>query len=367
MSARSFLFAGGGTGGHIYPALAIAEELLDLDPSLHVEFACSTRAIDAQVLSGAALRDQPPTFTPIPAQPLGLRPRALRRFLGSWGPSVRAVRARLRAMPNPTLVAMGGFVAAPAAQAARAQRAPVVLVNLDAVPGKANRWIGSHAGRAYSAARVDRPGWNVVPPIVRRGARAPGTPEHCRESLGLAPGKPTLLVTGASQGAASINHAVVAWLESLGESARAWQVIHQTGAGAEDGVRAAYERLGIHALVREFLSPMGPAWGAASLAVARCGAGTVGEAWANAVPAIFLPYPHHRDQHQRLNALPLVECGGAVLVEDLVDPARTVDRLRAHDGLLLEPGALGERRRALESLGPADGSIRVARGLLEGP
>ncbi len=366
MHPRAFVFAGGGTGGHIYPALAIAEQLLALDPNVRIAFLCSTRPLDAEILNGESLAGRPCAFTPIRAFPFSPRPLALARFVRNWGGGVRASRAVLRDLGgrDATLIAMGGFVSAPAARAARAQRSRLVLVNLDAVPGRANRWIASMTREIYSAAPVTRPGWTVVPPIVRNAAIAPETRDRCRQRLELDPRTPTLLVTGASQGAESIN----AMLRALAPQLRAWQVIHQTGKTGVEPTRDAYRSAGVHALVEPFFREMGLCWGAADLAVSRAGAGSVGEAWANAVPTIFLPYPHHKDQHQAFNARPLIDAGAARLVTDHIDPARnTQDAGKRLLELLASPAALGAMRECFRSLGPADGASRIAAALLQRP
>src|SRR5690606_17160522 len=110
-------------------------------------------------------------------------------------------------------VAMGGFVAAPCAQAARVEKVELALVNLDAVPGKANRWIARRADRVLTAADVGPPEWARIGAIVRRQALAPGSPAACRAALGLDPDRPVLLVTGASQGARSLNELMVELVE----------------------------------------------------------------------------------------------------------------------------------------------------------
>jgi UDP-N-acetylglucosamine--N-acetylmuramyl-(pentapeptide) pyrophosphoryl-undecaprenol N-acetylglucosamine transferase len=348
---RVFVFAGGGTGGHIFPALAIAEHLGDA----RCVFVCSDRPLDAEIL-----RKERAEFRAIPAKPMGLRPRAVVRFLKSWGPSVRASRAVIRECggSSVTVVAMGGFVAAPAAQAAHAERVPVVLVNMDAVPGKANRWIARRASRIVTSAPAPDETWERVPPIVRAAARASGNPAQCRAALGLDAASRTLLVTGASQGARSINQLVVSLVRDQRRLFDGWQVIHQTGAGEDAAVASAYREAGIAAVVRPFLDTMGLAWGAADLAVSRAGAGSVAEAWANAVPTLFLPYPYHRDQHQRRNAEPLVTAGAAVIETDPVIGGRGAGPTLS--GLLESGSRRGTMRQAYQALGPADGARRIA-------
>jgi UDP-N-acetylglucosamine:LPS N-acetylglucosamine transferase len=111
---------------------------------------------------------------------------------------------------------------------------------------------------------------------------------------------------------------------------------------------------------------MGQAWGAADLAVSRAGAGSVAEAWANRVPTLFLPYPYHKDQHQRFNAAPLVDAGGAVLADDLIDPARNVAGAgKTLLELMASPDRRSSLRAALTRLGPADGADRIAAALCE--
>jgi UDP-N-acetylglucosamine--N-acetylmuramyl-(pentapeptide) pyrophosphoryl-undecaprenol N-acetylglucosamine transferase len=365
-TAGVFLFAGGGTGGHIFPALAISEEITRLDPAARSIFLCSDRPLDAEIL-----RRAPVDFRVVPAKPFGLFPGRLIRFAGSWGAAIRTVRAAIRDARKgggePTLVAMGGFVAAPAAQAARAERCPVVLVNLDAVPGKANRWIARRAERVFTAAPVAKAGrWTEVPPIVRSSARTGRDPAECRSRLGLDPQRPTLLVTGGSQGARSINTLIARLLGDQPALFAGWQVIHQCGRDEEQPARAAFDAARIPAIVRAFIDEMGMAWGAADLAVSRAGAGSVAEAWANGVPTLFLPYPYHRDEHQRANTEVLVRAGAAIVAKDRIDPAHNLaDAGKTLADLIRDSARRVAMRVAFAGLGPADGAERVARALLK--
>jgi UDP-N-acetylglucosamine--N-acetylmuramyl-(pentapeptide) pyrophosphoryl-undecaprenol N-acetylglucosamine transferase len=193
-------------------------------------------------------------------------------------------------------------------------------------------------------------------------------PGECRRGFLLHPDRPTLLVTGGSQGASSINRFLVAFARARASALTGWQVIHQTGASGPDAERdevaAVYRDLEIPAHVTEFLEDMGRAWGAADLCVCRAGAGNVGEAWATRTPCVFMPYPFHKDAHQRANALPLVQAGAAVLAHDAVDPGANLEEAgSALAELLADPAARAGLRAALESLGPADGAQRVARAI----
>jgi UDP-N-acetylglucosamine--N-acetylmuramyl-(pentapeptide) pyrophosphoryl-undecaprenol N-acetylglucosamine transferase len=370
-SNRAFVFAGGGTGGHIFPNLAIAEQLESLlGRRPRCVFAVSARPLDAQIL-----RDESRAFEVIPAEPFVLRPRGFLKFLNSWGRSVRAARVLLQKLKREhgrvDVVATGGFVSAPVAQAARVERVPVTLVNLDATPGRANRWIARHAVRVFTAAEAPGVDWPVIRPLVRAAATAPGDARACRARLGLDPDRPVLFVTGASQGAGTINKLLVALIERHAPDfvARGWQVIHQTGPRTDakdiENSRGAMKSAGILAIVEAFFREMGVAWGAADLAISRSGAGSVAEAWANATPSVFLPYPYHKDQHQRANAAALVRAGACVVEDDLIDPEKNAGRAGATLLELMRDDAKREAMRAaLKSLGPADGANTVARALV---
>ncbi|HLP83043.1 MAG TPA: glycosyltransferase, partial [Phycisphaerales bacterium] len=316
------------------------------------------------------LADRPATFTPISAHPFIARPKPLVRFMWNWGGAVRATRQiiqQARARGPVVLVATGGFVAAPAAQAARVERVPILLVNLDAVPGKANVWISKRATRIVTAAPAEGFAWEAVPPIVRAQAVGALSPEGARTKLGLDPAKTVLLVTGGSQGASSMNQLMLAMLAQHQDAFAGWQVLHQTGKDApESALREAYAAAGVPAIVTPFVDGLGVWWNAATLALARSGAGNVAEVWANRVPAIFMPYPYHKDQHQKINAKTLVAAGGAVVHTDHIDAATNVKDAGAAMAILLRDQAkIGAMRASLDKLGPADGAERVARMAIE--
>ncbi len=367
MSATTYIFAGGGTGGHIYPALAIAEHLAQIAPDAEFKFIISERDIDRQILGETLLRGVNPPFVTLPALPFGGGLRGLWRFRKAWKPSVvqaGELIAPCKARGPTHLVAMGGFVAAPAAAAAKAAGVPITLVNIDAVPGKANRLIARDAARVLSTYKIPQyPRWEPIPPIVRQIAIAPFPPADCRLKLGLVADAPTLLITGASQGARTINNAIILYAQAHADDLRAKgvQIIHQTGAGDDQAARLGYQTADLPAVVRPFFKEMGLAWGAADVAIARAGAGSVAEAWANAVPTIFMPYPHHKDQHQRQNAQFLVDAGGALVLDDLTDARANVAALEKILPSFLDRSSMSSRRKALRALPPPDGGVRVAQ------
>ncbi|MFG0330520.1 MAG: glycosyltransferase [Phycisphaerales bacterium] len=363
-----FIFAGGGTGGHLTPGLAIFERLREMEPSSRALFLCSDRPLDAKLLAKAGV-----DFEPMPARSPAIRPfpTAPLRFVRGWRTSRRLATRRLHAAIEGgapiVVVAMGGFVAAPVAAAGRAAAVPVALVNLDAAPGRANRWIADRADAVWSAVATTSgtPFNEVVGMPIRRSALAPAERDACRSRLGLDPDRSTLLITGASQGADSLNKFIVEFARERRQALDGWQILHLTGPGRDEAVRCGYAGAGVEAQIIPFLDEMGLAWGAADLAISRAGASSVAEAAANAVPTIFAPYPWHKDEHQRLNAEPLVETGGAWLVRDAVDEPGNLESIGPLlERLLSDRNEIAQARAALERRPPIDGAAGVASRLL---
>ncbi|MBT8485116.1 MAG: UDP-N-acetylglucosamine--N-acetylmuramyl-(pentapeptide) pyrophosphoryl-undecaprenol N-acetylglucosamine transferase [Phycisphaerales bacterium] len=359
------LFAGGGSGGHLSPALAVWERLRESTPSVRAIFACSERAIDARMLLAAET-----DFRPLPARPAALRPGGLVRFIDGFRRSRRQVRGWMRAEPIDVVLALGGFVAAPVVAAARDERVPVILLNLDDPPGRANRWIARRSDDVWSAIglRGDPSFASRITGLPLRHCAVAG-PERtagvCRTQLGLAPDRLTLLVTGASQGAKSLNTLMEVIASRASKLLRGWQVLHLSGPRDETTLREHYAAAGIPARVIPFLDEMGLAWGAADVAISRAGANSVAEIVANAVPTLFLPYPYHRDQHQRNNARPLVDAAAARLETDRIEADANLTAIRpVLSEMLLSAPVRARLRRNLEALRGGDAAADVARGLL---
>ena len=357
--------AGGGSGGHIYPNLAVLEALehrLGAD-AVSARFLVSTRAIDRSILEA----ERRP-FSVIPAMPVQLRPLAMARLVFGWGRAVRAARTAIREHRSQVVLATGGFVSAPVSFAARAEGVPFVLLNLDAVAGKANRFSARSAAvrlTTVTGPRVPAP-WEAIRPVVRASALTLGTPAECRERLGLDPDRLTLLVTGGSQGARSINQMMARLTRDAPKPFKDWQILHQCGTGDSAEQQAAYGRAWANAVCVDYIDDMASAWGAADLAVARCGAGTVSEIWAARVPSVLLPYPYHRDNHQALNAERLSIADAAIIHTDRIEAEANV--AEAGDTILelmQDEQARLAMRSAFDQLGPTDGAETVAGRVIE--
>jgi UDP-N-acetylglucosamine--N-acetylmuramyl-(pentapeptide) pyrophosphoryl-undecaprenol N-acetylglucosamine transferase len=334
----------------VYPALAIAERLAERPDAPQLHFFASDRAVDAAILNEAKA-----SFTALPVRPIPSRPWRLPGFLLAYWRSKRLARRRLEELEARCVVSTGGFVSGPVVAAAHAMGLRVILVNLDAVPGKANRHVARRCTQVFSV--YPTPVFGRATPIglpLRRAALAATDPGECRRWLGLEVDRPTLLITGASQGAGSLNDLMLELASRPGfaslfaargqGAASGWQVLHLAGAGKAEALKREYDSRQVRAVVMDFCHQMGLAWGAADLAISRAGAGSVAEIAANGVPALFLPYPHHKDQHQRHNARPLVEAGAALMAEDRIDPRANADALLP---LLTELMRSAEARRAM--------------------
>ena len=360
----SIVLAGGGTGGHIAPGIAIAERIAEIAPQYERVFACSTRPVDASMLENAGA-----DFTPIPAEGLSPRPLKLMRFVRAFVAGRAAARELLAERGTRVVVALGGYVTGPVVAAAMAMRVPVLLVNLDATPGKANRWVAKRATRILSACPTpSTPGFaeRVVGMPVRDAARARKAREACLREFGLDPGFRTLLVTGASQGATSLNDLMLHMIRADRSAFGEWQVLHLVGNADRQPIERGYREAGVRATVVPFVHEMGLAWGAADLALSRAGANSVAEAVLNAVPAVFAPYPYHADLHQKWNAKPFHDEGVAVLADDLVDPASNRATVGAALlGLMSDHARRESMRSRLRAMPAQDAALEIARAAVE--
>ena len=359
----TILFVGGGSGGHIYPNVAVYERLLELGADVDARFVVSEREIDASILQKLDLRGHA-----ISAKPLSLRPKGFLSFYKAFQRAEAETYDLIRSTGARAMLATGGFVSGPAVKAGGRASIPTGMINLDAVPGKSNRFTARYASDLFTAFESDhiRKAQHVGVPL-RTEVIGHVTPEQARLSLGLDPNLETLLVFGGSQGGGTINQAMAelvsrATLRGLFDG---WQVLHMTGESDLELVRDAYAKHGVAGKAEPFCTQMGRAWSAATVGVCRAGAGTVAEAWANAVPCLFMPYPYHKDEHQRLNAAPAVNRGGGMLLKDRIDPHANVNELMGPLRDLMKNDLRREQmRKALEQSRPADGAMALAEWLV---
>ena len=359
----TILFVGGGSGGHIYPNVAVYERLADIGIDIDARFIVSEREIDDSILKKLELRGHA-----ISALPLSVKPSGFLRFYKAFKRSEYETFDLIRATGARAMLATGGFVSGPALKAASRAGIPNAMVNLDAVPGKSNKFTARYASdlfSSYETTKLCKAQQIGVP--LRQGVISHVSPEQARLSLGLNPALNTLLVFGGSQGGGTINKAMAELVSraTVRDLFQGWQVLHMTGEQDLEMVRDAYEKHNIPGRVEPFCNQMGRAWGSATLAVCRAGAGTVAESWVNAVPCLYMPYPFHKDEHQRLNAAPVVNRGGGMLLKDRVDVHDNVGELMGPLRDLMKNHLRREQmQKALEESRPLDGATMLADWLI---
>jgi UDP-N-acetylglucosamine--N-acetylmuramyl-(pentapeptide) pyrophosphoryl-undecaprenol N-acetylglucosamine transferase len=367
--SKTIFLAGGGTGGHLYPGIAVAESLRQKRPDLRCLFLCTTRDIDRVILQ--------PTGFDFVEQPIERPVRSisgLLKFWKSWGQTKDLVRHKLKEHSPAAVVGLGGYAAGVAVKLAAAQKVPTVLINPDVIPGKANAYLMKRTAAVCCQFEETR---HHVPPSRRERLVITGCPirkeithtppkSEAAGRLGLDPLLSTLTVTGASQGAQTINEAVPQALAQT--KMQGWQVLHLSGRNNADVVREAYRVINVPARVIDFTPAMADVWAATDLVVSRAGASTCAELTTCGVPAILMPYPFHKDQHQRLNAKVLQDNGAAVLLDDLRDAKQNATRLLP----VLEPllhdapkrKTMSESAKKLAKPTAADAVADVILGLL---
>jgi len=325
----------GGTGGHLFPGLAVAQQLRRR--SAAVTLLISPKEGDQQALGSASGLE----VVTLPA--VGLTRGGEIAFVRGFARSYRAAKAAFRSCPPRAALAMGGFTSAPPLLAARRLGAQVFLHESNSIPGRANRWLSWFVHRAFvgfaaAGPRLHTPKVTVTGTPVRAEFH-PREAAGCRAALGLDPARPVLLVMGGSQGASAINSLVSNTLPLLAGRFPNWQWFHLSGSAEVEAVKRAYTKAGLSAQVHPFFSSMELALGAATAALSRAGASSLAELAAMRVPSILIPYPAATDDHQLCNARALEGTGAARLLEQ---KAATPESLAALLAELVENPAVRE-------------------------
>jgi len=367
MGDKCFFFAGGGTGGHIYPAVAVAEQIAKIQPRAKIHFFCSSRSIDEQILGRTGFE-----YTQLAAKGFSFRPGKLIDFCSSFLASYKIAKEVIAKNKDAVVIGVGGFVSGPVCLAAHKCKVPIGLLNVDIVPGRANKIISRWADEIFvqfedtaqyfthKGAKV-----NVVGCPLRSGFGNP-EPNKAIEQLGLEKEKKTLLITGASSGSENINIAVCSLLGKLDTFADDWQIVHLAGRGNFEKVKSEYGNAKIGHKVLGYFDDMANLLAVADLAIGRSGAVSVAEFAAAGTPSICMPYPYHRDRHQYLNAGKLVESGAAIIVDDLPDEKDRAEWLWEElEELMKDEKKREEMKRNCEAIAKREAGLKVAEKLVE--
>lgn len=330
---RTVVFSGGGTGGHLYPALALADALRELRPDVRTIFLGAERGIEARILRERGLE-----HLLVPVRGVARGVGVVRNLGVPWALLRSLVRARgwFRAQRPELVVVTGGYAGMPAGMMAGLMGIPLALQEQNALPGMTTRFLSRRASQIHVAypEAVER-----LPASARAVARVNGNPVRvpvprgrgqARSDLGLDPDRTTVLVTGGSQGSLALNQAVLEMVRGLEEGAPDWQLLWVTGPRHESTIREALgdtPRPWLH--LRGYLNDMPAGMEGADVAVSRAGAMTTSELLAWGLPAILVPLPTAAEDHQAMNARALEAAGCAVhLPQTEADGPRLLTEIR---------------------------------------
>ena len=349
----------GGTGGHLFPGLAVAAQMRARGSA--VTLLISPKDVDQQAVQSVCGME----IVTLPAVALqrGRRLAFLRGFWQSW----RAARKLFKLHRPDAVLAMGGFTSAPPVLAARNLGVKTFLHESNTMPGRANRWLARVVNHAFvgfvqteshlAAYQVTTTGTPV------RSQFQPRDPAVCRAAFGLDTVRPVMLVMGGSQGASGINGLILSALPVLARHALQWQWLHISGPQEADKVRAAYQQFGLTAVVRPFLAEMELALGAATASVSRAGASSLAELAAVRLPALLVPFPAATDNHQFHNARAFEATGAAQLLEQRNATPENVSSLLRE--LVEDAAAREEMKTALARWHAPNAAAQIAGLILQ--
>ena len=360
------LIAGGGTGGHLFPGIAVAEEFLARDPANQVLFVGSERGVEARVLPKLGYRLECIAAAGIRGKGTLSRLKGIGLLLYAYSQS----RQLLRSFKPDLVLGVGGYASGPAVLAARGLQIPRFVHEQNAIPGMTNKVLAYIAGQVFisldESARYF-PGDKVLltgnplrQQILAQVAAKGESPEPRAPSP-----EPSfhILVFGGSLGAHAINEAMAAAAPLLARWRGRLTITHQTGDKDQAAVAQAYREAGLEAEVVTFIDDMAAAYHRADLVVCRAGATTIAEVTACGKPCLFIPFPFAVDDHQRRNAEALLKKGACQMLLELELSGESM--AAAVDGLLREPERLAEMGRQARSLARLDAAKVIVDEMLK--
>jgi UDP-N-acetylglucosamine--N-acetylmuramyl-(pentapeptide) pyrophosphoryl-undecaprenol N-acetylglucosamine transferase len=368
MAEHSTIYlAGGGTGGHLYPGISVAQALAQVWPNARPLFLCTQREIDKTILEPTGFE-----FVPQPIVPPVRTVAGLLKFWKSWRETKDMLRKLFRERRPAAVLGLGGYAAGVAVRMAANRKIPAAILNPDVIPGKANQYL---LRRSQSICCQFEQTRQYLPLTQHSKMKVTGCPirselrnlperADASKRLGLDPARQTLVITGASQGAQTVNDAAIESLKSM--KLQGWQILHLSGKDHAAAVRQQYRESNIPAAVVDFTPNMADVWAVADLSVSRAGASSCAELCACGIPSILMPYPFHKDMHQRANAKVLSDAGAAILIDDLKDRADNAKLLEpAMQALLYDAPRRQQMSTVARSLAKPDAAERVAQVLVD--
>ncbi len=349
------MIAGGGTGGHLFPGVAIAEELRARHPDAQVVFVGTARGIEARVLPDLGWELELIQVSGLKTVGLVGAIKGLFRIPKALWQS----RKVLKKVRPDVVVGVGGYASGPVVLMARLMRIPTGVLEQNSIPGLTNKILGrvvravflafDHTRRFFKPKKILMTG-NPIRRDIVAALEAP------RAASGGA--RPRLFIFGGSQGAVAVNRLVVGAAAILRERGVELDILHQTGERGLDETRAGYAAAGIEADCRAFIKGMAEEYRRADLVIARSGATTVAELTCVGVPAILVPYPFAADNHQEINAKELADSGAArLLPQDTLTAEILADVISE---VLGDPQALARMGSAMKALGRPRAAADIA-------
>ena len=363
----TIFLAGGGTGGHLYPGIAVAQVLRARLPDCRAVFLCTQKEIDRVILEAAGFEFIQQPIVP-PVRTVG----GLIKFWRAWRETGDLVQQQIRAQRPAVVLGLGGYAAGVGVKIAALKKIPTAIINPDVIPGRANQYLAR-----YTESICCQFEQSIVrfPAAHRHKAKVTGCPirsdirhlpprDEAAARLGLNPKLMTLAITGASLGAQTINEAVLAMLKNV--KLQGWQILHLAGREHALKVREGYRELEIDARVVDFTPAMADVWSVTDLCISRAGASRCAELTACGVASVLMPYPYHKDMHQRYNAKVLEAAGAAVIVDDEKDAKKNAAKLARIVGpLLYEQNKRTAMADAARNIGRPDAAEAVANIVIE--
>ncbi|MEN8243801.1 MAG: undecaprenyldiphospho-muramoylpentapeptide beta-N-acetylglucosaminyltransferase [Thermodesulfobacteriota bacterium] len=343
------VIAGGGTGGHLFPGIAIAEEVLSRNDQSDVLFIGTGNTFEQSVLGQKGFK-----LAAIAIQ--GLKNRGIVnqvKALMMLPASLVASGSILKAFGPDLVLGVGGYSAGPVVAAAWLKGIKTALQEQNILPGITNRWLSRITDRLYlsftGTRGMEHAGRALVTgnPVRQEFLTVMPSRQQASEAAPKATAPFTVLIAGGSQGAHAINQAMQSAMEHLSESGR-FHFIHQTGADDEEMMKASYANSNAGNTVKAFFKDMARQYQTADLVVCRAGATTVAEVTALGKPVIFIPFPYAADDHQRLNAESLVREGASeMILEQELNGKMLAQRIEYYAGAPEELARMGARAARL--------------------
>ena len=347
------VFTGGGTGGHLFPGLAVAEQLATRLRQVRITLVGSGKQFERQQALAAGFE-----YFALPCRPLPRRAREAFSFVLENLAGYLAASRFLVDEQVDAVIGLGGYASVPMGRAAARRGVPLVLLEQNVVLGRANRWLSRWANLICTSFEQTE---NLL--HFRCPVRTTGNP--IRFQADPVAGDPSrqkqLLVLGGSGGARSLNENVPRALYKIRDALAGWRIVHQSGEADLEATRELYRKLAVEATVEAFLADLPDVMAATSLAVCRAGGTTLAELSATGVPAVLLPYPHAIDDHQRKNAQVYVAAGGSLLVDERELSGRLDDHLAdVISGVVGDTDRLRAMSAAMRSLAKPAAASSVA-------